>query len=118
MNVYFLFAVTLEGVTNDTAAHTVDGVKVLKDGYSIATLDRCYWRHSVKMQRNDDGVERISTTVRIRYAFCVDGKAIFPAHGIKLSKTANFFTEILRRKLMLSDTIESFELDKSVRIRL
>lgn len=46
MEVYFSALVTQKSVTYVVAAHTFDGMKLLKDGYCMVLPDICIWNHT------------------------------------------------------------------------
>lgn len=107
MNVFVLSAVDRVGATIPTAVQTADYKKLHREGYYMEMLDGRHHRHYVKILRIEEEIDWGSALVRMRYAFCVDGKAFSSAQKIKLRNIANNFTAIGRRKAMLTDKIKS-----------
>lgn len=87
--------------------HTVDGIKLLRDGYCMLMKDDSHWRRSVRMLQNEEGVEWVLTSGCMSIAFRVDSKTVLSAQTIKLSKIANIFTANVGRKATSIDTMRS-----------
>lgn len=79
MTVYFSLTVNPEGVTYASAVHNFYRLKVQKNSYCMLKLNGRSWCRSIKVLKDEDGVERATETLRMCYAFRVDGKPILPA---------------------------------------
>lgn len=97
------FTVSVETATYTTTVHIVDYIKLLEDDYCMVLFDSCHRHRSVKILRGKDRREPVAETLRTRAAHWIDVKSITPARVVKLSKTVNVSTPIVRRKMTSAD---------------
>lgn len=107
MTVYVLAVANPAGALYATAGHHVDGKKALKKHCHMVRHNghpRC---RSVELVRYEDYLVWTAEPLRMRYAFCIDGKLVAPAQKIKLRKIRNVSTAIVRCETRFTDTIRS-----------
>lgn len=70
-------------------------------------FDERYWCSSVEIVRNQASVGWAADLPRMCTTFCLDGKTIFPAQGIKLSKNAGISTAVVQFEASLTEFMQS-----------
>lgn len=62
--------------------------------------------HSVEILTDESGMGWAADSLCMHNAFQVDCKVISPSQAVKLSKIANIFTAIVRRKAIFADYMQ------------
>lgn len=99
ITVYVASTINLGGATYATAVRSVYKNKVQKESHCMVTIDGCHRRRTVKMIKNEDAAKRAANTLRMHYAFRVNGKPVRQPLAKRLSKIPNTSTAIVRRKV-------------------
>lgn len=95
-----------EGVTYATGVHNFDFMKLLKDGDFVVMLNGFHRPRSFEILGDKYGMERAAEPLLMSYNQ-VHGDLTLPAQVMKLSKIVNISTEIRRRKVTLTEMIQS-----------
>lgn len=106
VSVYLLAVVSPVGVTYVTVVHSVDFKKAPKDDYLMFMLDGCHRPCLMKISSDENCLTRTTNPLRTQYAFRIDEKPITTAQRIKLRKTGNNSTAMVRRETRLTYTIQ------------
>lgn len=119
MTVYFSYTVSTKGATYAIAVHGVDGMELLKNGYCMLMLDRCYQLRSVKLLEEEYGEEYVAEAARMRYMITVDRKFISPAQVEKRSRDSKYMDgDCAKQSGVYRKNVASAELRASARRRI
>lgn len=100
-------AISLKGSAYATVVYNDGSMKLPKDDYCMVMINGRHWTLFVKLLRFEEGLEWTVETLRLYNAFPVEGKLIFSAQKIELSRIARIQMDTVQQELMFTDAMQS-----------